>query len=202
MTRAPSEPNFVAVRDEFDIDIEQLRAMIPEGVRVKRMIIDLVLAQLPDGRTPAEALAQLGLDLEGVSSLDEISWQDYFSTMVLVAEATHGPEHLSAGLREIGRCFYRGVLATPIGRMLLGRQLGDAVRNVADTWAEFNTLGRVWSQPTGERSFDYHCEGFPRVLAESVGVGVFEGMFAYHFMDPTILIASTAPDNAILRMSW
>ncbi len=189
-------------REQFDIDVDALRAMIPADIEVKRSVIDIVLEQLPAGLSAEQALASMGLDFTQVAAHEDVSWHDYFRVMVFVAESKRGAKPLSVGLREIGQSFYRGVLRTPLGKLLLGRQLGDAVRNMADTWAEYNTLGHVWSDLTSERSFDYHLERFPRVLAESVGLGIFEGTFRYHFMPVTILIASDAPDNAILRMSW
>lgn len=193
---------FIAPREHFTIDVDALRASVPHDIEVKRMLVDIVSNGLDGELTPDQVLADLGLDFSGVAAHEEIRWHDYFSVMAHVAEVRRGREHLSLGLREIGRSFYRGVLSTPLGKMLLGRQLGDAVRNIADTWAEFNTLGRVWSDFTSERSFDYNFEGFPMSLAESVGVGIFEGMFAYHFMPVTILIRRDARDRGALRLRW
>lgn len=190
------------MRERVDIDVDALLRTIPADIVVKRMIIDIVVDQLRGRVEPAAVWAATGVNLDGVGPLDDVSWHDYFRVMVCLAELTHGREQLSVGLRRLGAGFYRGIIKTPTGKLMLGRALGDAVRNVAASWGEFNTLGRVWSEFLGEREFLYHFEGVPLVLAESVGVGVFEGMFRYHHMPVEIAIARLGEWHAILRIRW
>jgi hypothetical protein len=195
------EPEFSPPRESPPVDADAVMAMVPRGTMIKRVFVDIALAQ-PGPFTPLQLLDLAGVQLPDCGPFENVDWHDYFRVMLCVAAHTHGSERVGAGLRAIGRRFYPVIIKTPAGKLMLGRQLGDAVRNVADTWQQFNTLGRVWSEPIDERGFEYHFEHYPMILAETVGVGVFEGTFKYHHMPLNVMIASTAADNAIMHIRW
>jgi hypothetical protein len=195
-------PEFESARARVDIDVDALLRTIPGEVVVKRLILDIVIGQLRGRVEPAAIAAATGVELDGLAPLDDVSWRDYFRVTVFVAQTLCGRDQTDVGLREIGRRFYRELIKTPTGKLMLGRALGDAVRNVAASWAEFNSLGHIRSEFLGEREFLYHFEQFPAALAECMGVGVFEGMFRYHHMPLVIEVARLGPMHAILRVRW
>ncbi len=133
---------------------------------------------------------------------DDVSWHDYFRVVVKAATHLQGPDRLYEGLREVGRWFYPDIAPTTVGRLMLGRHLGDAIRQAAETWQQFNTVGRVRAEFLSDRQFRYHFEDYPVLLTESIGIGIFEGMFRHHHMPVVILVARISPMHTVLDICW
>lgn len=201
-----TEPRALAwapLPDLIVVDADALAAAVPrDTTTIKRIFADMAMQLVATRVSPSEILTRAQVDLSGRQPFDDIPWHDYFRVAVVVAELLRGPEQLGAGLREVGRCFYRGLLGTVVGQMLLGRHLGEAIRKAADLWQDLNTVGAVWSEFRSEREFDYHFAEHPYMLIESVGIGIFEGVFAHHHMPVDLQIARPAPNHTVVRIRW
>lgn len=194
---------FTVPRDDVEIDFVALSAAVPKATVHKRIFIDFLLVEIADRVPPEQVLARAQVELTAGDPFDDVAWHDYFAVLLTVAELLAGPERpAAAGLREIGRSTYRRLLELPVGRLLLGRQLSDALRVAGELWEEFNSIGRVRAEARGERAYDYHFDPYPAALTETIGVGVFEGMFRYHHMAGDIGLARLGPTQTIMRLTW
>jgi hypothetical protein len=184
------------------VDPEWLLATVPAGKINKRIFIDFACELVAGRVAQAEVLRRAGIELHASEPFEDVAWHDYFRVAVVVAELLQGRERIGAGLREIGRCFYPRLLSTIVGRMLLGRTMGEAIRRAAEAWAQFNDVGRIHVEFRGEREFYYHFEQFPTMLAETIAIGIFEGLFRHHHMPVDLQIARIEPMHSIVRMRW
>ncbi|MFV8752528.1 DUF2378 family protein [Nannocystaceae bacterium ST9] len=198
----PRELEFSPPRDHIDLDARAILAAVPQATTNKRIFVQLAAKLVGDRLSFAELLARAGVPASTGELFDDIAWHDYFRVLVVVAELLHGPVRLSVGLREIGRCFYPGVSQTIVGRMMLGRHLGEVVRQAAETWQQFNTIGRVRGEFLSERHFRYHFEDYPLLLTETVGIGIFEGVFRHHHMPATISICRIDSMHSMIDVRW
>lgn len=193
---------FSPPEDHVDVDVEGLLALVPTGKHSKRIFIDFALDLVADRVPAVEVFRRAGVAAPECDPFDDVSWHDYFRVVVVVATILRGPDQLGAGLREVGRCFYPKLLQTIVGRMLLGRHMGEAIRRAAEAWAQFNDVGRVHVEFRTDREFHYHFDAFPPALAETVAIGIFEGLFRHHHMPADIQIAHVGPMQTIVRMRW
>lgn len=197
-----SDVDFELPRDHVEIDVEALAASVPTSATNKRLFIELAADLVRDRLSRDEVFARAKVDPSVGDAYDDMPWHDYFRMIVTVAHELRGPDQLGEGLREVGRCYYRGMTRTPIGRMLLGNHLGTVIRQLAENWQRLNTVGKVRSEFCSERNFRFHFDGHAPALVETVAVGIFEGLLRYHYMPETIRLARVGPMNTILDVRW
>jgi hypothetical protein len=196
------QPSFEPPRDHVDLDVAAILAAIPPATTTKRLFIDIAVEQVVGRVSLAELLARAEVDSLPDQPFDDVLWHDYFRMIVAGAAELQGPERLGEGLRQSGRGIYVGLANTVVGRLLLGRQLGDALRRAADTWQHLSTIGSMQVEQVSERNFRYHYERYPTVLTETIVVGIFEGLFHYFHMPVQIGLHRIGPLAAMLDMHW
>lgn len=194
--------DFVPPRDHVEVDVEAIAASVSRSATNKRLFLELAATRVADRLARDEVFARAHVDPTPGEPYDDLPWHDYLRVMVTVAEELRGPDQLGEGFREIGRCFYRGMDRTPVGRMLLGTHLGDVIRQLAENWQQLNTVGRVRSEFRFERNIRFHFDGYSPEMVETVAVGIFEGLFRHHFMPETITLARVGPMSTILDVRW
>lgn len=194
--------NFVPPRDHVDIDVDAIAAGVSRSATSKRLFLDLSTKLVADRLDRDEVFARAKVDPITVDPYDDVPWHDYFDVIVVVARELRGPEQLGEGLREIGRCYYRGMTRTPVGRMLLGNHLGDVIRQLAENWQRLSTVGSVRAEFCFERNFRFHFDDYPPALIETIAVGIFEGVFRYHYMPEKLGLAQVGPMSTILDVGW
>lgn len=198
----PSELEFQPLPELVDVDVDALLTNVPPSITSKQFFIEVAMRRVADRMSSADILARAGVVAVARAPFDDLPWHDYFRVLCVVAELLHGREQLSVGLREIGRGFYPSLLATPIGPMLLGRHLGEAIRKAAEVWQTFTPVGKVAAEFRGEREFYYHFVDYPQALLESVGAGLFEGLFRHHHMPVDMQLARPTANHSIVRLRW
>lgn len=194
--------DFQAPREHVSIDVAALMAAVPQGTTTKRIFVDIAAALVDERVSLPELLARAQVDSLAEGPFDDVLWHDYFRVLLVIAAELCGPEQLGDGLRQIGRSFYVGIAETVVGRMLLGRQLGDAVRKAAETWETLATIGSVRVEQLSERHYRYRYDRYPTELAETMVVGIFEGMFRHFHMPVELRLARLGPRQAVLDMCW
>jgi hypothetical protein len=189
-------------RDHVDIDVESIAASVSRSATIKRLFIELAARKVAGRMSREEVLARAKVDPSPGDPYDDVSWHDYFAVMVTVALELAGPQQLSRGLREIGRCFYPGMAGTVVGRMLLGKHFGDVIRQAAENWQRFNTIGSLRTEVVFERNYRFHFDGFPLPLVETIAVGIFEGLFRHHHMPAQFGITTVGPSSMVIDVRW
>lgn len=198
----PGELDWSSPREHLDIDVDGIATSVPRTATIKRVFIDLAARKIAARMSRDEVFARAKVDPGSGDPYDDVPWHDYFAVIMTVALELRGPAQLGQGLREIGRCFYPGMAGTTVGRMLLGKHLGDVVRQAAENWQRFNTIGSMRTEILFERNFRFHFDGYPLPLVETVAVGIFEGMFRYHHMPVEIGLATVGPTCMVIDTRW
>jgi hypothetical protein len=189
-------------REHVDIDVEAIAASVPRTATIKRVFIDLAARKVAARMGRDEVLARAKVDASPGDPYDDVPWHDYFGVLMTVALELRGREQISHGLREIGRSFYPGMAGTLTGRMLLGKQLSEVIRQAAENWQRFNTIGTLRTEILFERNFRFHFDGYPLPLVETVAVGIFEGVFRYHHMPAQFGLAKIGPASMVIDLRW
>ncbi len=192
---------FSPPRSQLDVDADAIMAAVPRSATNKRIFIEIPCKQVAARLSVDEVLARAGVTLRVDNPYDDVPWHDYFRVVVVVAGELCGSQ-IGEGLREIGRTFYPSLAGTPVGQMLVGRHLGAVVRQAAENWMLFNTVGSVRAEYLFERNFRFVFEGYPLVLTETMAVGVFEGMFNYFHMPVQLGLANLSPMSSVLDVRW
>jgi hypothetical protein len=193
---------FTPPRADAEFDFEEILARAASSSVNKRIFIEFAIADVADHIGRAQLLARAGVVLTARGPFDDVPWHDYFRVMLAAAEQLAGPERLCAGQRELGRSVYPRLIDTEIGRLMLGRQMAEAIRQAGDVWAQFNTVGRVRVEAESEREAYLHFEDYPAALTETVSVGIFEGLFRHHHADGEIALARISATHTIVRLRW
>jgi hypothetical protein len=198
----PAAVDFTPPRDHVDLDVEGIAASVPRSATNKRLFMELAARKVAGRMGRDEVLARAKVDAAPGDPYDDVPWHDYFAVLVTVGLELAGPDHLGRGLREIGRCFYPGMAGTQTGRMLLGKHFGDVIRQAAENWQSFSTIGSLRTEILFERNFRFHFDGYPGALVETIAVGIFEGLFRYHHIAASLGLATLGPTSMVIDIRW
>jgi hypothetical protein len=194
--------DFAPPGDQVEIDVDGIAASVSRSATIKRLFMELAARKVAGRMSREEVLARAKVDSSAGDPYDDVPWHDYFAVVVTVALELSGRELLGRGLREIGRTFYPGMAGTQVGRMLLGKHFGDVIRQAAENWQRFSTIGSMRTEIVFERNFRFHFDGYPLPLVETIAVGIFEGLFRYHHMTARIGVATVGPTTMVIDLHW